>query len=75
MNISNIVEFTWILCYPRPTEITVDLDTEVIEHDFQEKLCKKMYGLKVNMATTANPQDNSIEEIIHQTLAKMVCTR
>ena len=24
MTISNIVEFTWLLCYPRPTDITVD---------------------------------------------------
>ena len=75
MDVANIVEFTWLSGYPQPTEINVYWGKEFIGHDFQTELCKKEYGLKVTMATTANPQANSVLERIHQILSNMVHTR
>ena len=37
-------------------------------------LCKKEYGIKLNMRTTTNPQDDSIVVRIHKKLSNMVCT-
>ena len=75
MTVANLVEMTWLTRYPRPSTITIDRGGEFIGHPFREELCGKEYNIKIKMATTANPQANSIIERVHLTLANMVRTR
>ena len=75
MTVANIVEFTWLARYPRPSKIVMDRGKEFVGNDFKHELCEKEYGIKVKLATTANPQANSIVERVHQTLGNMVRTK
>ena len=36
MSAENNVKFTWLLRYPLPIYIAIDIDKEVIGHDFQK---------------------------------------
>ena len=72
ITVANLVELTWLSRYPRPSKVTMDRGKEFVGKEFKRELCEKEYGIKVKMATTANPQANSIVERVHQTLGNMV---
>ena len=74
MTVANIVEQVWLSRYPRPDICTVDRGGEFIGQGFKNELMKKEYGIKVKMATTANPQANSIIERVHQVIGNMIRT-
>ena len=52
----------------------MDRGKEFVGKDFKRELCEKEHGIKVKMATAANPQANSIVERAHQTLGNTMHT-
>jgi hypothetical protein len=70
ITIANIVEQTWFMRYPWPTQIIFDRGKEFMG-EFT-KMVKNDYGIKRKPITTRNPQANSIIERIHQTIANMI---
>jgi transposase InsO family protein len=70
--IANKLEQTWLSRYPWPSQVTFDKGSEFKAevHD----LITKNYGITARMATTRNPQTNSILERIHQTVGDMIRT-
>ena len=67
--IANLVEQTWLCIYPRPPIVVYDLKNKLLGQAF-----KIEYGIKAKFETMANPQSNSILEIIHQVIATLVHT-
>ena len=70
--IANLVEKTWLRKYPRPTIIMYDQLNEFLCYPFKNGLIKNEYEIKDKFVNTANPQVNSILEIIHQVIANLV---
>ena len=70
--IANVVETTWLTCYPWPTQIIFDRGTE-FQAEFAEMITKD-YGLKKKPISTRNPQANAILERIHATIGNMIRT-
>ena len=72
--ISNLLGKTWLCRYPHLTIITHDRGNEFLGHAFKNDLIETEYRIKAKCETTANPQVNSILEIIHQVIANLVHT-
>jgi hypothetical protein len=70
--IANKLEQTWLSRYPWPTQVTFDKGSEFKAEVYD--LITKNYGITARMATTRNPQTNSILERIHQTVGDMIRT-
>ena len=70
--LANLVEQTWLCQYPRPTIIAYNRGNEFLGRAFKNNLIKNRYGIKAKCATTANPQVNSILEIIYQVISNLV---
>ena len=47
---------------------------EFLGHAYKNYIIETYYEIKYKCATTANPQANSILEIIHQVIVNLVCT-
>jgi len=74
ISIANVVETAWLTRYPRPDICTVDRGSEFIGRRFKNELMKEEYGITVKVATTANPQANSILERVHKVIGNMIRT-
>ncbi len=70
--VTNIVEQTWLTCYPWHSELIFDRGTEFMG-EFA-KMIEEDYGITCRGATTRNPQANSVLERIHQILGKIIRT-
>ena len=68
--IADIVEQVWLSRYPRPSIVTYDQGNEFIGHAFKNNLMKNTYGIKTKVATTANPQANSIIKRTHPNISE-----
>ena len=71
--ISNLVEMTWLMRYPRPSKIITDRGGAFTGHFFKNTM-ENDFGIEVKYATTANPQANAIVERIHQVIGNMLRT-
>jgi transposase InsO family protein len=70
--VMDILERTWLVRYPRPTEIIMDRGREFMA-EVQNSL-KHDYGIRRKLITTRNPQANAMVERAHQTLHNMLAT-
>ena len=70
--IANLVEQTWLACYPWPTQINFNRESEFMA-EFATMVVKD-YGIKKKPITKRNPQANAILERIHQTLGNILRT-
>ena len=61
---SDIFERTWLVRYPRPSEVIMDRRREFMG----KMICmlRDAYGIKKKLTTTQNPQANSMVERTHQ---------
>jgi RNase H-like domain found in reverse transcriptase/Integrase zinc binding domain len=71
--IMNVLEFTWLSRYPRPTTVIMDNGREFYAE--VEQSLKNDYGIARRVITTRNPQANSILEHAHKTLHDMLSTQ
>ena len=69
----NVLEHTWLVRYPRPTEVIMDRGREFMA-EVQSAL-KDEYGVKRKLITTRNPQANAMVERAHQTIHNMIATQ
>lgn len=69
MEITNIVEMTWLNRYPRPGIITFDSGSE-FKAKFK-KIMREKINLKVKAISVRNPQANAVIERFHQTIGNM----
>ena len=70
--VANVLEHTWLMRYPWPTEVRMDRGKE-----FAAKVAaalKNEYGIIRKIITTRNPQASSIIERIHQVVGNMIRT-
>ena len=74
ISITNLVETTWLVRYPRPTEITYDQGSEFIGHEFRKSLIEEEYLILANLSISGNPTSNDILEWIHADLGNQVWT-
>jgi hypothetical protein len=72
INIANIVEQAWLTCYPWPAKITYDKGMEFMG-EFA-KMIENDCGIKHRGAAVCNPQANTINERVHQTLGNIIRT-
>jgi hypothetical protein len=68
-DVINILEFSWLTRYPRPTEIILDRGKEFAAE--VQRTIKNEYGIIKKLITTRNPQANSVVERVHQTIHNM----
>jgi transposase InsO family protein len=66
----NILEFSWLTRYPRPTEIVLDRGSEFAAE--VQRAIKDQYGITKKLITTRNPQANSVVERVHQVIHNMI---
>ena len=66
----NILEFSWLTRYPRPTEVVLDRGTEFAAE--VQRAIKDSYGITKKLITTRNPQANSVVERVHQVIHNMI---
>jgi hypothetical protein len=62
---ANLVENTWLCCYPRPLQCIFDNGSEFLGAEFANTL--DTYGIKCVPTTIKNPAANTVERV-HQTL-------
>jgi hypothetical protein len=72
INPVNLVEKTWLICYPIPQILTYDRGTEFVA-EFA-KMIENDYGIKRKGYTVQNPQANSILELVLQTMENIIRT-
>jgi len=70
--VADVLEKTWLTCYPRPSEITLDLGSELMAEVM--KIIKNDYGIKKLPITVRNPQTNSFGEPVNKTIANILST-
>jgi len=58
--VANVLEMTWLTCYPRQNAITLDRGKEFMAE--VTKMIRNDYGMKKCPITVRNPQANSIVE-------------
>jgi hypothetical protein len=71
ITVTNIVEQEWLMCYPRPSLITLDCGSKFIGQDFCD-MCVNDYRIKRKVILMRNPQANAIVESAHQTLGNLI---
>ena len=62
----------WICRYPRPMIFTYKCGKQFLGQAFKNDIIENKYCIKDNCSTTADPQANSILEIIHQVISNLV---
>jgi transposase InsO family protein len=67
---ANLVEQTWLTCYPIPQILTYDRGTEFMA-EFVEMI-EIDYGIKRKGTAVQNPQANGILERVHQTNGNII---
>ena len=70
--VMDTLEQTWLVRYPRPTEVIMDRGREFMAE--VKKSLKDDYGITRKLITTRNPQANAMVERAHQTLGNMLAT-
>ena len=60
--VNHVVETTWLTRYSRPTEITYDQGSELIDYEFRKYLTEMENGIIANPITSGDPNSNSILE-------------
>jgi hypothetical protein len=66
---ANLVEKTWLCCYPRPLQCIFDIGSEFLGAQFANYL--ESYGIKHVPTTIKNPVANMVERV-HQTLGYLL---
>jgi hypothetical protein len=66
---ANLVENTWLCCYPRPLQCIFDNGSEFLGAEFANTL--DSYGIKHFSTTIKNPATNMVERV-HQTLGNLL---
>jgi transposase InsO family protein len=70
--IMDVLEKTWLVRYPRPSEVIMDRGREFYAE--VQRTLKDDYGIRRKLITTRNPQANAMVERAHQTLHTMLNT-
>jgi len=68
--VADIFESTWLVRYPRPSQVNMDRG-----HEFMAEMQRMMhddYGIEKKVTTTRNPQANSMVERAHQTVNQLI---
>jgi hypothetical protein len=71
-HVSMKFENNWLARYPRPLRCIHDAGGEFTGKSFQDKLF--LNRIKDSPTTIKNPQANAICELVHQTIANILCT-
>jgi len=71
--IADIFERTWLVRYPRPTEVIMDRGREFMAE--MQRMLRNDYGINRKLITTRNPQANSMVERAHQTVHNLIATQ
>ena len=69
--VANIIEDTWLSCYPWPTQLVCDRDNKFFAETI--KMLKNDYNIKRKPITTQNTQANAILERVHCTMGDIIC--
>ena len=71
--VTELFDFEWLCCYPRPITVIHDNGGEFTGNEFQEVL--QSYGIEAVPTTVRHPRTNSFAERVHLTMDDMLrCT-
>jgi len=71
--VADIFERTWLVRYPRPTQVIMDRGREFMAE--MQRMLHDDYGIRRKLITTRNPQANSIVERAHRTVHQLISSQ